>query len=172
MNAFREALADKYQYYQLPSLEEVLDKVRKLKREFPRVNDDIYDFIVKDMTKMYGKYRREYVTNTVIAGLVVYAAPIIIPHRITVFKEYLEQDFKMIRKTLDEVNKVPSRDQDNVFNSLYVDIHATNNTNQEKFKREEEVAEPLITPVPKEMGTTNPLVRPDATETINPLAKR
>jgi hypothetical protein len=171
MNAFREALADKYQQYQIPSKEEVLDTIRNLKREYPTVEDSVIKMLEKNMGRYYDRLRREMIGYSVFNGIMVAGAPIILLE-INKFKKDIAQDQKELRRVVNAVSKLKPEEQynsalDELWNEKSVD-----NTGRSHFKREEEVAEPLITPVPKEMGTTNPLVRPDATETINPLARK
>ena len=173
MNAFREALADKYHQYRIPSLEEVLEKTRGLKRAFPNVDNHFFNHIEKDMTRIYNQHRRELTGWSIYSGLGVASVPVIVLGEINRFKKTLEHLYILTQKALDETNKVPLlQEQKQVFDSIWANVHGTINEHREKLKREEEVEEPLITPVPKEMGTTNPLVRPDATETINPLARK
>lgn len=171
MNAFREALADKYHQYRLQSLEEVLDRIKAYKREFPKVEDRFYAAIEKDMTRIYTRLRRALVGYGVYQGLTVLGTTVI-PDAINDIKKELDKEFTLIRKTLEETNKVPVQEQYLVFNREWANDYGTENKHHTKFKREEEVEVPLVTPIPKEMGTTNPLVRPDATETINPLARK
>jgi hypothetical protein len=170
MNAFREALADKYHQYRIPSLEEVLEKTRGLKREFPNVDNHFFNHLEKNMTKIYNQYRRELIGLSAVS--VTTLAPYTIPTFIIQFKDVLEHFYIRMRKALEKANKVPRQEQANAFSSIWVEVHKTINEHREKFEREEEVEEPLVTPVPKEMGTTNPLVKPNATETINPLARK
>jgi hypothetical protein len=170
MNAVREALADKYHQYRIPSLEEVLEKTRGFKREFPNIDNLYFNHLEKNMTKIYNNTRRQLIGLSAVG--VTTLTPYVIPTFIIQFKEVLEKYYTLMRKALEETNKVPRQEQDNAFNSIWVDEYVTDNKHQEKLKREEEVKEPLVTPVPKEMGTTNPLVKPDVTETINPLARK
>lgn len=171
MNTVREALTDKYNQYRIPSLEEVVDRIKQFKREFPKVNDWIYAHIEKDMIRCYKDYRRVLIGTSTL-GLISAGPPIVIIKQIEYFKQSLEEDFALIRKSLNETSKVPVPEQDYVFNREWSNTHITENKHHTKLKREEEVEVPLVTPIPKEMGTTNPLVRPDATETINPLARK